>query len=105
MANLENNSLDTRTFGQFCDGLTKRQWVELQGELAQKLKRSLQCIYNWKKGSQSTSIANSTSLHVIGSYSQTLSYDRDFPLEELHHQGGGRDSRTDKTDSQQLLQG
>lgn len=50
MANLENNSLDTRTFGQICDGLTKRQWVELQGELAQKLKRSLQCIYNWKKG-------------------------------------------------------
>ena len=50
MANLENNSLDTRTFGQFCESLTKRQWVELQGELAQKLKRSLQCIYNWKRG-------------------------------------------------------
>lgn len=50
MANLENNSLDTRTFQQICAGLTKRQWVELQGELAQKLKRSLQCIYNWKRG-------------------------------------------------------
>lgn len=50
MANLENNSVDTRTFVQICAALTKRQWVELQGELAQKLKRSMQCIYNWKRG-------------------------------------------------------
>lgn len=50
MANLENNSVDTRTFCQICATLTKRQWVELQGELAQQLKRSLQCIYNWKRG-------------------------------------------------------
>lgn len=50
MANLENYSRDTRTFMQICATLTKRQWVELQGELSQKLKRSHQCIYNWKRG-------------------------------------------------------
>lgn len=52
MANIENLSLDTRTFTEFCETLTKRQWVELQGDLAQRLKRSLQCIYNWKRGTR-----------------------------------------------------
>lgn len=50
MANLENNSVDTRTFAQICDGLTKLQWIDLQNDLASKLKRSHQCIWNWKKG-------------------------------------------------------
>lgn len=50
MANLENNSLDTRTFAQICEGLSKKEWVELQSELMQKLKRSAQCIYKWRKG-------------------------------------------------------
>lgn len=50
MANLENLSLDTRTFIEFCSGLSKREWIDLQCDLSQKLKRSTQCIYNWKKG-------------------------------------------------------
>lgn len=50
MANIENNLVDTRTFAEICAGLTKRQWVELQGELAQKVKRSSQTIYNWRGG-------------------------------------------------------
>ncbi len=58
MANLENNPVDTRTFPQICAGLTKKQWVELQGELAQKLKRSMQCIYNWKLGPRIPSSAS-----------------------------------------------
>ena len=57
MANLVNNPVDTRTFAQICAGLTKRQWVELQGEIAQKLKRSTQSIYNWKRGSRVPSSA------------------------------------------------
>ncbi len=58
MANLENNPVDTRTFTQICAGLTKKQWVELQGELAQKLKRSMQCIYNWRRGPRIPSSAS-----------------------------------------------
>jgi hypothetical protein len=50
MANLENISLDTRTFPEICSGLTKREWVEMQGDLMTALRRSAQCIYNWKKG-------------------------------------------------------
>ena len=50
MANLENNSIDARTFVQICASLTKREWIELQGDLMTSLKRSAQCIYNWKKG-------------------------------------------------------
>lgn len=50
MANLENNSIDTRTFTQFCEGLTKRQWVDLHCDITSKLKRSPQCVYKWKRG-------------------------------------------------------
>lgn len=50
MANLENKSLDTRTFEEFCKGLTKREWTQVQRDLSEILKRSFQCIYNWKRG-------------------------------------------------------
>jgi hypothetical protein len=50
MANLENNSVDTRTFPQFCAGLTKRQWIDMQTDLVIALRRTHQCIYNWKRG-------------------------------------------------------
>ena len=50
MANLENLSLDARTFPQFCEHLSKREWIDLQSDLMQKLKKSGQCIYKWKKG-------------------------------------------------------
>ena len=50
MANLENLSLDARTFPQFCATLSKREWIELQSDLMGKLKKSGQCIYKWKKG-------------------------------------------------------
>ena len=50
MANLANNPIDARTFVQVCASISKREWVELHGPLMQKLKRSAQCIYKWKKG-------------------------------------------------------
>jgi hypothetical protein len=50
MANLENNSADTRTFVQFCASLTKRQWVDLHADIVAKIKRSPQCVYKWKTG-------------------------------------------------------
>lgn len=55
MANLENNPVDTRTFVQICAGLSKKEWVELQGELAQKVKRTGQTIYYWRKGQKNPS--------------------------------------------------
>lgn len=50
MANLGNISVDTRTFPQFCESLSKTQWVDMQADLISKLKKSAQCIYKWKKG-------------------------------------------------------
>ena len=50
MANLVINPTDARTFVQFCDSLSKKEWVDLHGELMQRLKRSAQCIYKWKNG-------------------------------------------------------
>ena len=50
MANLDNSLIDTRTFVDFCKGLTKDEWVKMQGDLVLKLRRSGQCIYNWKVG-------------------------------------------------------
>ena len=50
MANIENLSLDTRSFVEICSGLSKREWVDLHSDLMQKLKKTAQCIYKWKKG-------------------------------------------------------
>jgi hypothetical protein len=52
MANLANNPVDTRTFAQFCAGLTKRDWIDIQAEIALKLRRSAQTIYYWRSGSR-----------------------------------------------------
>lgn len=57
MANVVNNPVDTRSFVQICAGLTKREWVELHGDLMQKLKKSAQCIYKWKRGESMPSSA------------------------------------------------
>ena len=86
MANLGNNSLDTRTFAQICATLTKRQWVEMQGELAQKLKRSLQCIYNWKKGVRIPSSASErvkVSQYINQKYKITTRHGTLFPDPQL----------------------
>ena len=82
MANLENNLVDTRTFAQICASLSKRQWVELQGELAQKLKRSMQCIYNWKRGDRipgSASERVKISNHLNSKYGITTRHWTLFP--------------------------
>ena len=55
MANLVNLSIDTRTFPEICKSLTKSEWVKMQGDLILKVKRSGQCIYNWKVGKRTPS--------------------------------------------------
>lgn len=57
MANLANNPVDTRTFVEICAGLSKSERIELQGEIASKVKRTGQCIYYWIKGMKTPSSA------------------------------------------------
>ena len=56
MANIVKKELDTRTFPQICDSLSKAEWQEIRTNCIAKTGKSESAVYYWREGKQPVSL-------------------------------------------------